>query len=223
MEVRGLRRDFSWAPPLSGAGIAASKEAGRGSRMAELNGVIHHAAPDGSRKGSSGSALEPGEGWGGVEIAPSSGYSSRHFSQLPGSAVSPSCHGKFGRPGGEGGWVPQVGVHRDSPARAALGGERGKRRILQIGNFVLGSLKFGRRRNRPLQAGAGLGLGLEPAGLGEAASFPKPALGKGEGYRPRRGPGESSTPCRATAAHLSTSREKAGGSPVPHLLAEPWY
>ena len=54
--------------------------------------------------------------------------------------------------------MPQVGVHRDSPARAALGGERGKRRILQIGNFVLGSLKFGRRRNRPLQAGAGLGL-----------------------------------------------------------------
>ena len=100
--------------------------------MVELNGVIHHAAPDGSRKGSGGSAPETGLGWSGMEIAPCSCYSSRHFSQLPGSAVSPACHGSYGRPGGGGGWVPQVGVHRDSPARAASGGGRGKWRILLI-------------------------------------------------------------------------------------------
>lgn len=70
--------------------------------MVELNGVIHHAAPDGSRKGSGGSAPEPVVGLRGVEIAPRSSSSSRHFSQLLGSAVSPALHGSFRRPGGGG-------------------------------------------------------------------------------------------------------------------------
>lgn len=106
--------------------------------------------------------------------------------------------------------MPQVGVHRLLPERAALG-ERGvgNGRILQTETFVLGRPEIWTMRNRPLQAGAGLQLGLSLQGW-VSRLLPKPALGKGEGYRPRRGPEESSTPWQSHGSPLSTSRERPG-------------
>lgn len=121
--------------------------------------------------------------------------------------------------------MPQVGVHRDSPARAAWAGRggvgvgAGNGKFCRSGNFILGSLKFGPRRNRPLQEGTG--LCLEPAGLGEAVSLQKPALGKGEGYRLRRGEGESSTPYRATTAPSQHPGKRLGARLFPTCLQSP--
>lgn len=105
-------------------------------------------------------------------------------------------------------------------SEGCLKGERkGNGEFCRSGNFILGSLKFGPRRNRPLQERAG--LCLEPAGLGEAASLQKPALGKGEGYRPRRGAGESNTPYRATTAPSQHPGKRLGALLFSTCLQSP--
>lgn len=216
--MSGGLKDFSWAPPLSGAGML-SKEAGRGGRMVELNRVIHHAAPDGNRKGAVRCSGPGGAGRGG-DIAPA----------IPPN-ISPNSQATQ--------YLP--------PAMEGSGGLGERRRVGAPGRrpqgLMGGSLPWGREgetensadqaylemliwtKEEPAPPGRGRAqLGLEPAGLGKGRLPPKPALGKGERDTD---PGEDLRkavhPAEPRQPPSPTSGEKAGGSPVPHLLAGPWH